>query len=148
MDPSYRPSLVQKSSSGSVALPFAGSDLVLSPSQWSRHVVGMRLCECGFYRLAVICSLHICIMGFFFEFSFLILFVSGFQFIQERLARGLTWIQKTKFFGLILKLLWSKRFHGPLISPCRCASGSIFITLQIHFFFLMVFYFVGHNMFK
>ncbi|KAH7524291.1 hypothetical protein FEM48_Zijuj06G0103900 [Ziziphus jujuba var. spinosa] len=40
MDPSYRPSLVHKNSSGSVALPFAGSDLVLSPSQWSRHVVG------------------------------------------------------------------------------------------------------------
>ncbi|CAM8967572.1 unnamed protein product [Rhodiola kirilowii] len=40
MDPSYRPSLVQNDSSKSVALPFAGSDLVLSPSQWSGHVVG------------------------------------------------------------------------------------------------------------
>ncbi|XP_057434586.1 protein arginine N-methyltransferase 1.5 [Lotus japonicus] len=40
MDPSYRPSLVQKDSFGSAALPFAGSDLVLSPSQWSSHVVG------------------------------------------------------------------------------------------------------------
>ncbi|KAF3446026.1 hypothetical protein FNV43_RR11204 [Rhamnella rubrinervis] len=40
MVPSYRPSLVCKNSGGSGALPFAGSDLVLSPSQWSRHVVG------------------------------------------------------------------------------------------------------------
>ncbi|KAL5558290.1 hypothetical protein UlMin_034501 [Ulmus minor] len=38
MDPKYRPSLMQKGSS--VVLPFAGSDLVLSPSQWSSHVVG------------------------------------------------------------------------------------------------------------
>jgi len=41
MDPSYRPSLVQKDGLGSGALPFAGSDLVMSPSQWSSHVVGM-----------------------------------------------------------------------------------------------------------
>ncbi|KAI9097442.1 hypothetical protein K1719_025213 [Acacia pycnantha] len=40
MDPAYRPSLVQKDSFGSAVLPFAGSDLVLSPSQWSTHVVG------------------------------------------------------------------------------------------------------------
>uniref|UniRef100_A0A7N0U6W9 Protein arginine N-methyltransferase n=1 Tax=Kalanchoe fedtschenkoi TaxID=63787 RepID=A0A7N0U6W9_KALFE len=40
MDPSYRPSLVQKDGSKSIALPFTGSDLVLSPSQWSGHVVG------------------------------------------------------------------------------------------------------------
>ncbi|XP_075642080.1 protein arginine N-methyltransferase 1.5 isoform X2 [Castanea sativa] len=40
MDPAYRPSLMQKDSGGSGALPFAGSDLVLSPSQWSSHVVG------------------------------------------------------------------------------------------------------------
>lgn len=40
-DPSYRPSLVPKNSFGSAAPPFAGSDLVLSPSQWSSHVVGM-----------------------------------------------------------------------------------------------------------
>ncbi|KAI5403560.1 Protein arginine N-methyltransferase 1.5, variant 2 [Lathyrus oleraceus] len=39
-DPSYRPSLVPKNSFGSAAPPFAGSDLVLSPSQWSSHVVG------------------------------------------------------------------------------------------------------------
>ncbi|KAK2446129.1 protein arginine N-methyltransferase 1.5 [Trifolium repens] len=39
-DPSYRPSLVQKNSLGSASPPFAGSDLVLSPSQWSSHVVG------------------------------------------------------------------------------------------------------------
>ncbi|XP_019417703.1 PREDICTED: protein arginine N-methyltransferase 1.5-like isoform X2 [Lupinus angustifolius] len=40
MDPAYRPSLVQKDIFGSAVLPFAGSDLVLSPSQWSSHVVG------------------------------------------------------------------------------------------------------------
>ncbi|KAL6544219.1 Protein arginine N-methyltransferase 5 [Orobanche gracilis] len=36
MDPSYRPSLVGNDSTRSQALPFAGSDLVLSPSQWSK----------------------------------------------------------------------------------------------------------------
>lgn len=42
MDPNYRPSLMEKDiSGGSHVLPFAGSDLVLSPSQWSSHVVGM-----------------------------------------------------------------------------------------------------------
>uniref|UniRef100_A0A2P2MP24 Protein arginine N-methyltransferase n=1 Tax=Rhizophora mucronata TaxID=61149 RepID=A0A2P2MP24_RHIMU len=40
MNPTYRPSLMQQDSSGSCVLPFAGSDLVLSPSQWSSHVVG------------------------------------------------------------------------------------------------------------
>lgn len=40
IDPSYRPSLVNSDSSGSFVLPFAGSDLVLSPSQWGSHVVG------------------------------------------------------------------------------------------------------------
>ncbi|KAK7315239.1 hypothetical protein VNO77_33776 [Canavalia gladiata] len=40
MDPSYWPNLVQKDSLGSGVLPFAGSNLVLSPSQWSSHVVG------------------------------------------------------------------------------------------------------------
>ncbi|KAL1346776.1 hypothetical protein HN51_020327 [Arachis hypogaea] len=40
MDPAYRPSLVQKGSAGSGVPPFAGSDLVMSPSQWSSHVVG------------------------------------------------------------------------------------------------------------
>lgn len=40
MDPSYRPSLMQKENGGSAVLPFAGSDLVLSPAQWSSHVVG------------------------------------------------------------------------------------------------------------
>ncbi|XP_054788673.1 protein arginine N-methyltransferase 1.5 isoform X2 [Prosopis cineraria] len=40
MDPAYRPSLVQKDSLGSAVPPFAGSDLVLSPSQWSTRVVG------------------------------------------------------------------------------------------------------------
>ncbi|XP_074276398.1 protein arginine N-methyltransferase 1.5 [Silene latifolia] len=37
VDPTYRPSL---DSSDSGSLPVAGSDLVLSPSQWSSHVVG------------------------------------------------------------------------------------------------------------
>lgn len=45
MDPAYRPSLMQKESGVSGVLPFAGSDLVLSPSQWSSHVVGMDLCR-------------------------------------------------------------------------------------------------------
>ncbi|KAG5589144.1 hypothetical protein H5410_039658 [Solanum commersonii] len=40
MDPAYRPSLLVSSNGGSGVLPFAGSDLVLSPSQWSSHVVG------------------------------------------------------------------------------------------------------------
>ncbi|KAL3645838.1 Protein arginine N-methyltransferase 5 [Castilleja foliolosa] len=40
MDPTYKPSLVDNATSRSHALPFAGSDLVLSPSQWSSHVVG------------------------------------------------------------------------------------------------------------
>ncbi|CAN6540197.1 unnamed protein product [Malus baccata var. baccata] len=39
MDPAYRPSLMQKDSGVSGVLPFAGSDLVLSPSQWSGRVV-------------------------------------------------------------------------------------------------------------
>ncbi|XP_031283211.1 protein arginine N-methyltransferase 1.5-like isoform X1 [Pistacia vera] len=40
MDPAYRPSLVERDASGgSNVLPFAASDLVLSPSQWSSHVV-------------------------------------------------------------------------------------------------------------
>uniref|UniRef100_A0A5B6ZHV2 Protein arginine N-methyltransferase n=1 Tax=Davidia involucrata TaxID=16924 RepID=A0A5B6ZHV2_DAVIN len=40
MDPAYRPSLMDNDSSRSAVLPFAGSDLVLSPSQWSSLVVG------------------------------------------------------------------------------------------------------------
>ncbi|KAH9759946.1 protein arginine N-methyltransferase 1.5 [Citrus sinensis] len=41
MDPNYRPSLMEKDiGGGSHVLSFAGSDLVLSPSQWSSHVVG------------------------------------------------------------------------------------------------------------
>ncbi|XP_038710078.1 protein arginine N-methyltransferase 1.5 isoform X2 [Tripterygium wilfordii] len=40
MDPTYRPSLMEKDKGGSCVPPFAGSDLVLSPSQWSSHVVG------------------------------------------------------------------------------------------------------------
>ncbi|XP_031278220.1 protein arginine N-methyltransferase 1.5-like isoform X2 [Pistacia vera] len=40
MDPVYRPSLVERDASGgSNVLPFAASDLVLRPSQWSSHVV-------------------------------------------------------------------------------------------------------------
>ncbi|XVF10521.1 hypothetical protein REPUB_Repub07fG0190200 [Reevesia pubescens] len=40
MDPTYRPSLIEVDNDSSHVLPFAGSDLVLSPSQWSSHVVG------------------------------------------------------------------------------------------------------------
>eukprot|EP00268_Persea_americana_P013136 TRINITY_DN15723_c0_g1_i1.p1 TRINITY_DN15723_c0_g1~~TRINITY_DN15723_c0_g1_i1.p1 ORF type:complete len:658 (+),score=108.19 TRINITY_DN15723_c0_g1_i1:215-2188(+) len=40
IDPSYRPSLASNDGCESPPLPFAGSDLVLSPSQWSSHVVG------------------------------------------------------------------------------------------------------------
>lgn len=40
MEPGYRPSLINSGSINSSVLPFAGSDLVLSPSQWSSHVVG------------------------------------------------------------------------------------------------------------
>ncbi|KAJ4826141.1 Protein arginine N-methyltransferase 1.5 [Turnera subulata] len=41
MNPTYRPSLVEKDASGSSpVLPFASSDLVLDLSQWSSHVVG------------------------------------------------------------------------------------------------------------
>ncbi|XP_065849543.1 protein arginine N-methyltransferase 1.5 [Euphorbia lathyris] len=40
MNPTYRPSLLEKDGGVVSVLPFAGSDLVLSPSQWSSHVVG------------------------------------------------------------------------------------------------------------
>lgn len=40
MNPTYRPSSMESDDRGSCVLPFAGSDLVLSPSQWSSHVVG------------------------------------------------------------------------------------------------------------
>ncbi|XP_050218406.1 protein arginine N-methyltransferase 1.5 isoform X2 [Mercurialis annua] len=40
MNPTYRPSLMAKDDGATRVLPFAGSDLVLSPSQWSSHVVG------------------------------------------------------------------------------------------------------------
>ncbi|KAI5656709.1 hypothetical protein M9H77_25502 [Catharanthus roseus] len=40
MDPTYRPSTMKSGNDASHVLPFAGSDLVLSPSQWSFHVVG------------------------------------------------------------------------------------------------------------
>ncbi|KAJ6819644.1 protein arginine N-methyltransferase 5 isoform X1 [Iris pallida] len=40
IDPSYRPSLSKRDVNGSSAIPFASSDLLLSPSQWSSHVVG------------------------------------------------------------------------------------------------------------
>ncbi|BBN09504.1 type II protein arginine methyltransferase [Marchantia polymorpha subsp. ruderalis] len=40
-DPVYRPSKAQQDSEGSAIVPpFSGSDLVLSPSQWSSHIVG------------------------------------------------------------------------------------------------------------
>lgn len=40
MEPNYRPSLSENCESGSYVLPCAGSDIELSPSQWSSHVVG------------------------------------------------------------------------------------------------------------
>ncbi|XP_064983785.1 protein arginine N-methyltransferase 5-like [Musa acuminata AAA Group] len=40
IDPSYRPSSMSNGGSGSLVLPVAASDLILSPSQWSSHVVG------------------------------------------------------------------------------------------------------------
>ncbi|KAI7752505.1 hypothetical protein M8C21_015856 [Ambrosia artemisiifolia] len=40
MEPGYRPSLVNSVNKETTVLPFAGSDLVLSPAQWSSHVVG------------------------------------------------------------------------------------------------------------
>ena len=43
MNPSYRPSLVEGNGSETEVLPVSGSDLVLAPSQWSSHVVGMIL---------------------------------------------------------------------------------------------------------
>lgn len=40
-DPEYRPSNAQETTDGGAAVPpFSGSDLVLSPSQWSSHIVG------------------------------------------------------------------------------------------------------------
>ncbi|KAI6701822.1 hypothetical protein NL676_010958 [Syzygium grande] len=40
INPTYRPSLLENDGNGSSVLPFAGSDLILNPSQWSSHVVG------------------------------------------------------------------------------------------------------------
>lgn len=48
-------------------------------------------------------------------------------FVQEKLARGLTLIRKMRLFGWILRPLWSKRLHGLLISPCRCALWIILL---------------------
>lgn len=48
MDPSYRPSLVGKDGSATNVMPVAGSDLDLSPSQWSSHVVGKKFCKICF----------------------------------------------------------------------------------------------------
>lgn len=40
MNPSYRPSSLEKCSDKPRVPPFAGSDLVVNPSRWSSHVVG------------------------------------------------------------------------------------------------------------
>ncbi|KAJ3698660.1 hypothetical protein LUZ61_002365 [Rhynchospora tenuis] len=40
VDPSYRPSSAGAAGTENFALPVAASDLILSPSQWSSHVVG------------------------------------------------------------------------------------------------------------
>ena len=47
MNPSYRPSLMEGKGSETQVLPVSGSDLVLAPSQWSSHVVGMFLFVCS-----------------------------------------------------------------------------------------------------
>lgn len=66
MDPAYRPSLMRKDSGGSGALPFAGSDLVLSPSQWSSHVVGMNVLD----YLKIYCFLMVGLTSSFFPPNF------------------------------------------------------------------------------
>lgn len=43
IDPSYRPSLSSRDGNGASVPPFAASDLILSPSQWSSRVVGIEL---------------------------------------------------------------------------------------------------------
>ncbi|KAM0939069.1 putative methyltransferase [Dioscorea sansibarensis] len=40
IDPSYRPSSAKNDGNGTSIPPFAASDLILSPSQWSSHIVG------------------------------------------------------------------------------------------------------------
>ncbi|XP_020527079.1 protein arginine N-methyltransferase 5 isoform X2 [Amborella trichopoda] len=40
IEPNYRPSLHKVDHGGDFVLPVSGSDLILSPSQWSSHVVG------------------------------------------------------------------------------------------------------------
>ncbi|RRT78523.1 hypothetical protein B296_00026956, partial [Ensete ventricosum] len=56
IDPSYRPSSMSNGGSGSSVLPVAASDLILSPSQWSSHVVG-KLCM---QSVSVLFTWYIC----------------------------------------------------------------------------------------
>jgi hypothetical protein len=59
MNPTYRPSLLEKDG----VLPFAASDLVLSPSQWSSHVVGINSSRPHF-------NSALCFVFFFFFFFY------------------------------------------------------------------------------
>lgn len=43
MNPSYRPSLVDGNRSDTQVLPFAGSDLDVSPVRWRFRVTGMNI---------------------------------------------------------------------------------------------------------
>lgn len=40
IDPCFRPSLAKRDVAGTSVIPFASSDLILSPTQWNSHVVG------------------------------------------------------------------------------------------------------------
>lgn len=96
MEPEYRPSLINNARRESSVLPFAGSDLVLSPAQWSSHVVGITLSH-------VVTLLLLYIKRNVFLRILSMVLISGSY--QGRLARGLTWIQKMMLFVRILKSL-------------------------------------------
>jgi hypothetical protein len=103
MNPTYRPSLLEKDG----VLPFAASDLVLSPSQWSSHVVGINSSRPHF-------NSGLCFDFFFFKFSWhasllTLSHVWILVFSQEKLVLGLTWIQRMKHFGWIPKPHWNKK---------------------------------------
>lgn len=129
---------------GSSVLPFAGSDLVLSPAQWSSHVVGKNyyrlFCCVTFSKFVVLCvGLFECPRIDFDRFNSFYLFyfypsnillaikcpgiysiyfspylslitntlaahIGFLKTFQEKLAPGLTWIQKTRSSGVTLKL--------------------------------------------
>lgn len=66
---------------------------------------------------------------------------------QEKLVRGLTWIQKTRSCGWILKLLWSKKFHGLPIFHCRSALLLWFgcFLLSVDFSWFLMLYLKNEN---